>query len=303
MDRLRAILLVFLFLILNSFSFAQNEHWWWYEIHQHDGVTPWQRYLIMSPGFFGPNAFPIPDINNGLLNTNVELEAALEGHFNKHEQTENVFTKLFIPLMEGKVGLQLSMVPIEFFNYDTLIRDRRFSRNYEGRGHASGDLYIGTLIQLIKDHHKWPDLLLSINLRTASGNEFESARFADAPGYYFDLSAGKSIVFREKSFLQSFRWYAMLGFYVWQTNLADHMQDDAFLYGTGFQLKSKSFSINNEFGGFYGYLNNGDRPMVYRMQLITIREKNVNFSLRFEHGFSDYNFRSLRVSLLYNPKL
>lgn len=302
MNKLKKTFFVFLFIIVNSAAFAQNEHDWWYEIHQNDGVTPWQRYLIMSPAFFGPNAFPIPDINTGLLNTKLELETAIEGHFNKHEQTENLFDKLFIPLMKGKVGLQVSMVPIEFFEYDTIIRDQQFSRNYEGTGHATGDLYISTLIQLVKNHPKWPDLLLGINLRTATGTEFESARFADSPGYYFDLSAGKSILFKEESSIQSIRWYAMLGFYVWQTNLADHIQDDALLFGAGIQLQTKSFLWINEFGGFYGYLNNGDRPLVYRMQLKTNREKPLNYSLRFEHGLNDYNFRSLRFSLLYTPK-
>ncbi|MCD6178980.1 MAG: hypothetical protein J7K39_03665 [Bacteroidales bacterium] len=298
---LKTKLFVFFFLIVSSFTQAQNEHWWWYKIHQHDGVTPWQRYLIMSPAYFGPNAFPIPDINQGLLQSDLQVETAFEGHYNSHEQTNNLFTKFFIPLLKGKVGLQLWMVPIEFFSHDTLIRDERFSRNYEGKGHASGDLYIGTQIQLLKGHPKWPDLLLGINLRTASGNEFGSARFADAPGYYFNLSAGKTYAFKNQH-IQSIRVYAMLGFYVWQTNLADHMQDDAILFGAGFQLHSALFTLSNEIGGFYGYLNNGDRPIVLRSSIQTKRNKKLNLRLRFEHGIQDYNFRSIRLSLIYNFK-
>lgn len=293
--------LVFFFLIISSFTQAQNEHWWWYEIHDHDGVTPWQRYLIMSPAYFGPNAFPVPDINQGLLQTNLQIETAFEGHYNSHEQTNNLYTKLFIPLIKGKVGIQLSMVPIEFFSHDTVIRDERFSRNYEGKGSSSGDLYISTQIQLLKGHPKWPDLLLGINLRTASGNEFGSARFADSPGYSFDLSAGKTIRFKNSP-NNSIRVYAMFGFYVWQTNLADHIQDDAILFGTGFQLQSKSFSLSNELGGFYGYLNNGDRPIVLRSRIQTKRDKRLNFSFQFEHGLQDYNFRSIRLSLIHRIK-
>jgi len=298
---LKTKLFVFFFLIISSFTQAQNEHWWWYEIHDHDGVTPWQRYLIMSPAYFGPNAFPVPDIKQGLLQNNLQIETALEGHYNSHEQTNNLFTKIFIPLLKDKVGIQLSMVPIEFFSYDTVIRDERFSRNYEGTGSAFGDLYISTQIQLLKDHPKWPDLLLGINLRTASGDEFGSARFADAPGYYFDLSAGKTFAFKNSS-NNSIRIYAMLGFYVWQTNLADHIQDDALLFGAGFQVQSKSFSLSNELGGFYGYLNNGDRPIVLRSRIQSKRDKSLNFSFQFEHGLQDYNFRSIRLSLIYRIK-
>lgn len=294
-------LFVFFFLLISGFTQAQNAHWWWYKIHEHDGFTPWQRYLIISPAYFGPNAFPTPDIKTGLLQTNLELETALEGHYNAHEQTHNLFTKLIIPLVKDKAILQLSMVPIEFFSHDTLIRDQRFSRNYEGKGHASGDLYIGTVIQLLKDHPKWPDLVLGINLRTASGNEFGSARFADAPGYYFDFSAGKSYPLKNPK-LQSIRLYAMLGFYVWQTNVADHIQDDALLFGTGFQLDSKKISFSNEIGGFYGYQQNGDQPIVLRSRIKTKRDKSLNFSFQFEHGIHDYNFRSIRFSLIYSFK-
>ena len=106
----------------------------------------------MSPAFFGPNALPVPEINQGLIKTAYELESAIEGHYNAHEQTHNLYTKLFIPLHKNKVGIQLSMVPIEFFSYDSLIRDERFSRNYNGKGSANGDLYIGAQIQLLKNH-------------------------------------------------------------------------------------------------------------------------------------------------------
>ncbi|MBN2237463.1 MAG: hypothetical protein JW729_07875 [Bacteroidales bacterium] len=292
-------LFVFFFLIISSFTQAQNEHWWWYEIHQHDGVTPWQRYLVMSPAFFGPNAFPIPEIQNGKLSEQLSFETALELHLNTHEQTENIYTKLSIPLIKNKVALFLNLVPMEHYSYDTLIRDQRFSRNYEGKGFASGDLYIGTQIQLIENHAKWPDLLLGINLRTASGNDFESARFADSPGYFFDLSAGKSILFNEEGFIKSIRWYAVLGFYVWQTNFSDHMQDDALLYGAGLQFNTKHSSWANELGGFYGYLGNGDRPTVFRSRFKTRLTEKLQISSQFEHGLVDYNFRSFRISLIY----
>lgn len=298
MNKLKTFVFVFLFSFSCSFAFAQNYHWWWYEIHQHDGVTPWQDYLIMSPGYFGPNAFPIPEINQGKIKTNLEVESALEGHFNSHEHTLNIYNKLFIPIEKNKIGIILTMVPIEYYAHDTVIRDQRFSRNYEGKGFASGDLYIGTQIQLLRDYRGWPDVLLGINIRTASGNEFGSARFPDSPGYYFNLSLGKSFAIKN-FFFNTLRLYSDFGFYAWQTNLEAHFQNDAFLYGGGIQLNSKAFAITNEVGGLYGYLNNGDRPIVYRFRLQTVSLKAINFSLQFENGFHDYNFRSLRFSVFY----
>ncbi|MDA3906795.1 MAG: hypothetical protein PF484_12035 [Bacteroidales bacterium] len=301
MDLLKTTFFVFFLIIGNNISLAQNDHSWWYEIHQHDGVTSWEDYLIISPGYFGPNALPVPIINQGLIKNELELEVAFEGHYNTHEQTNNLFTQLFIPLQKDKVGLQLSIVPVEFFSYDTLIRDQRFSRNYEGKGSAIGDLYIGTQIQLLRNHPKWPDILFGINLRTASGNRYSSARFIDSPGYFFDLGLGKSYTLKKSPF-HSIRTYAMLGFYVWQTNLNAYFQNDAFLYGAGFQLYSGLFTISNELGGYYGYLDNGDRPLVYRFRMQLTQMKSLNFSLQFEHGIKDYNFRSLRFSALYSFK-
>jgi len=144
-----------------------------------------------------------------------------------------------------------------------------------------------------------PDVLISINLRTASGNEFGSARFADSPGYYFLLSSGKSIPLNTKAFT-SLRFYGMLGFYAWQTNLAGHFQDDAVIYGFGIKLDSKHFSVSTDLDGFSGYLKNGDRPLVYRFRALTSMDSNINYGLQFEHGIVDYNFRSLRFSFIYS---
>jgi len=301
LDKIKKTLLILFFIVLNSFAIAQSYHQWWYDIHEHDGVTPWQRYLIISPNYFGPNAFPIPMNNQAILSSNIELETAFEGHYNSHEQTHNIFSKLNIPFLKDKISLQIFAVPVEYYSHDTLIRDQRFSRNYEGKGIAYGDIYFSTLIQLVKDHAKWPDILLGIHLKTASGSDFGSARFADVPGYYFDLSMGKSFNLKSQH-IQSLRIYSMLGFYVWQTNLPTYFQDDAFLFGFGAQIKSKSISWSNEFAGFYGYINNGDRPFVFRSKFQTLFSGKINYGLQFEHGINDYNFRSIRLSVIYNFK-
>jgi len=301
MHRLKTILFVFVFLSIGSVVTAQNDHWWWYEIHDYDGYTPWQRYLIQSPAYFGPNAFPLPQNYQGLLTKNAYLETALEGHFNAHENTENLFGRLFIPLLKEKVGIEVSMVPFEVYAHDTLIRDERFSRNYDGKGTASGDVYIGTQIQLLKNHSRWPDLLLGIHIRTASGNQYEAARFADSPGYFFDVSAGKTYAVNNWLF-KEIRLSGLIGFYVWQTNLAAHFQDDALLYGAGIQLRGEKLLWYNGLIGFYGYLNNGDRPLALRSRLQTQWTKKINLGFQFEHGLHDYNFRSLRLSLIYTFK-
>ncbi|MBN2237464.1 MAG: hypothetical protein JW729_07880 [Bacteroidales bacterium] len=287
----------FFLLIFSQLGLAQGT--WWNNINEWDRIIPWERYLTQSPGFMGPNAFPVPEIKEGKMDSLLTFETAFEVHLNQHEQTKNIFSSLFIPFSNKKVGLNLFIVPIEIYKYDTFLRDQRSSTDYDGQGTATGDLYIGTHIQLI-ENKKWiPDILLTINIKTASGNSYGAARFSDSPGYYFDLSFGKSLALnKEKS--AAIRMYGMLGFYAWQTNLPDHFQDDAVLYGIGAHFFTKKFNINQSFGGFKGYLNNGDHAQVYRLDIQTNTKRTVNYKLRFQYGLKDIDYRSFRFSLLYH---
>jgi hypothetical protein len=46
---------------------AQENFSWWNELHNWDGLSPWEGYLIVSPDFFGPNALPVPKLQNGRI--------------------------------------------------------------------------------------------------------------------------------------------------------------------------------------------------------------------------------------------
>ena len=290
-------LLFFLFMLQSITIFAQGT--WWNNENNWDRITPWERYLTLSPGYMGPNAFPVPEVKTGQIEKSLTFETAVEGHFNEHEETKNIFTRLFIPFKNKKVGLQLFIVPFEMYKYDEFIRKQRSSTDYNGQGVASGDLYIGTHIQVIENHIVLPDILLTINIKTASGNQYGAARFSDAPGYYFDLSFGKSIELSQETKL---RLYAMLGFYAWQTNLPDHFQNDAVIYGLGANLEFKNLCINQNFGGFDGYLDNGDHSQVYRLDIQTKLNSSVNYGIRFQYGMKDFDYQSIRFSMLYNLK-
>lgn len=292
----RSVFILILFFFALEFTYAQGT--WWNNENNWDRITPWERYLTLSPGYMGPNAFPVPEFKTGKMESELVFETALEAHFNQHEQTQNLYTRLFIPFKNKKVGLQFFMVPFEIFNYDKFIRAQRSSTDYDGQGVSTGDLYIGTHIQLLENRVILPDILLSINIKTASGNQYGAARFSDAPGYYFDLSFGKSIPLNSEK-TSSLRFYTMIGFYAWQTNLPDHFQNDAVIYGLGLNLALKNIAINQSFGGLSGYLNNGDQVQVYRLDVQTKSKNPVNYKLRFQYGMKDLDYRSIRLSMLY----
>ena len=298
----RLLILLSLLILCNMGLSAQEDYTWWNEIHQWDGITPWNNLITISPGFLGPNALPVPEIQDGSIARNASVETGFDGYYSKGDRTANLFTRLFLPLFSDRAALDLWYIPVEYYVTDTVTRDLRYSREYDGKGTSLGDLYFGTAIQLVQERDKFPGILVTLNARTASGTNFHAARHSNTPGYYFDLSAGKTFQTGE-GILEQIRIYGMMGLYVYQTNLSNHMQNDAFLYGVGTNLEFHRWSLKQQLGGYYGYLDNGDRPMVYRALVAVNATKSMDILLRFQQGFVDFAYSSIRVSTLitFNP--
>ena len=281
------------------FCLSQDYNWW-NDLHNWDGVTHWSQYMKLAPAYMGPNALPVPEIKNPLMSMNPGVSIAYENHFSKGDKTNNAYAEIFLPLFSDKVGLNLNIVPLEHYRMDEATRDLRISRDFDGEGYASGDLYIATYIKILQDKQSLPDMLLTINLRTASGNNLNAARYTDTPGYWFDLSMGKEFKLNSSK-IKSITQYGMIGFYVWQTNIINYYQNDALLYGIGNDILFKKIEICNSIGGYRGYLGNGDRPMVYRLAIRSKFESIFNYELRYQQGINDFQYSSFRLALVANP--
>lgn len=297
MNRSLSRLLLFLMLCgLAMQSNAQDDGYqWWNNKHNWDGVTNWWKYMTYSPAYMGANALPVPEIRDASIEKKVNLETRGDFHFSKGDKTQNLFLRLRYPLWDGRIAIELYGIPIEHFKTDTITRDERAARDYDAEGWAAGDLYIGTLIQLVRNHKSWPDILLGISLRTATGGGLGSARYTDTPGYFFDLSFGKSFSVSPKLKLRPF---VMLGFYVWQTNRDDYRQNDAFLYGLGLSFYNDKFEFNAKYGGYKGYIDNGDAPMVFRANAIYKFPK-THIKLSFQQGLQDYDYSTVSFGAVF----
>lgn len=268
---------------------------WWNQKHQWDGVTHWHKYLRIKPAYMGPNALPVPLIETGLLPSEMTLKSGLARHKGTGDLTLNPELEAYIPLYSQRVGLHLSLVPLEYYRTDTLTRDLRRARGVSGEGFAAGDLYIGTRIQLIKAEGNGPDVSFSINLKTASGSKLSDARFTDTPGYYFVLAFGKSW----DTGKGHWRVFANTGFYVWQTFGDRHYQNDAILYGVGFQYERFGWQLTQDLSGYNGYIGGGDKPAVYRINLRKMRKRKTDFFVGWQKGLRDYPFTTWRAGLVY----
>ena len=81
---------IFLFAQANPYLSNDPYHHW-------DGITHWSKYLIVSPGYFGPNALPVPDVKQGLIGDFFHGELSLVNHFSKRDNTNNLYTNFYIP--------------------------------------------------------------------------------------------------------------------------------------------------------------------------------------------------------------
>ena len=235
----------------------------------------------ISPGYFGPNAFPVPAMLDGRANGSLHAEIAADGYFGQSgDQTADIFFKLNIPLFTDRVNLSVWMPIYEWYRG-------------EHNGSGAGDVYVSTDIWLFKERKYVPDVAFRAALKTASGGQFAQKRHFDGPGYWFDLSAGKSFWVQDKV---EFRLAGTIGFLCWQTTTA--RQNDALYYGLQGQVNSRYLSMSATWSGYTGWEQAGDRPMVIAARL-TGHVRNFNPFIQYQYGIKDYPYHQIRVGISY----
>ena len=194
----------------------------WYEKRQ---------YLIYSPRYFGANAFPFPELMGGKLSSRWEVEVRGEYHTMPGDQTQDIFARLYVPIAGGKAALSVSGVIQEWYKTSEAVRDERHAVDVKSPIPCFGDVIVNCYYQVLRSE-KWADILVSANIKTASGGRLCDARFTDAASYWFDANLGRDL-WQSSDRKSSIRLDALLGFYCWMTNQEDNRQDDAFCYGVG----------------------------------------------------------------------
>ena len=290
--------LLFLILLMIPVSVFSQEDWnWWNIIHGwQPGMPSWRSFIIISPGFLGPNALPVPEMKKGLLSEKKEIEFGTDLHFMKGDNTQDLSGRFYYPFAKGKIALEISGVMLEHYAMSEVIRDERIARDKDGRGLAIGDLYFTTMVQLIKAR-KFPDTMLRMSCKTASGGRLDAARYADSPGYFFDLNFSKRLGAEMQK--TKFVPFGSLGFYSWQTNDDMNLQNDAILYGAGFDVDRGKFTVSNSISGYHGYKDNGDRPMVYTFDFRK-EMKNKTLRIQYLYGLHDWVYQTVKISLIWS---
>ena len=254
----------------------------------------------IAPAYFGPNAFPVPDMLDGRTSSDLKLElygdcflGTTTGNV-ADDVTGDLFVKLTLPLFTPKANLTVWMPIFEYFYTSAEVNDlRRLPHAGSLQGMDSGDVYVSADVRILSQEKHHIDIAARAVLKTASANQFAKGRCYDAPGYFFDVAFGRGFQLGEYSNL---RLALSGGFLCWQTD--NGRQNDAVMYGALLAYNYKRFSIDTCFGGYAGWENDGDRPMTLKTSL---SYRLGDFSLRLMHqvGFNDWPYHQIRFGATY----
>jgi hypothetical protein len=288
---MRKFLLLFLISCYHSL-YAQDLNWWQNNVNW-DGTTHWYKYLIISPKYFGPNALSVPAINNGSADTIISLAATGNFHFSKGDNTQNIMLYGNYTTKNNTISVDAQFVPYERFqvSHEKKTERKVYYKNYYDK-EVVGDVVVNTTIQLFQRWRENFQLAMRVGVRMPSGGGQGSARYADVPGYWIDF--GGAIPFKNPEW----KWMTMIGFLVWQTNQDALRQDDAFLFGSGFEWNHNDLRLQAYGAGFLGYKNNGDKPIVLRLNFEKRKNRNV-FLFRMQQGVRDFSYFTIEAGFKY----
>ena len=255
----------------------------------------------IAPAYFGPNAFPVPDMLDGRTSAELKLDVYGDCFLGTttgrvaDDVTGDLFAKLTIPVFTPKVNLTVWMPLCEYFYTSGEVNAfRRLPYDEALQGFEIGDIYLSTDVQILSQERRHVDVALRAALKTASANQFAKGRCYDAPGYFFDVAVGREFGFGGGD--HTLRLVATTGFLCWQTD--NGRQNDAVMYGAKVAYRYKNFSVDTAFGGYAGWENDGDRPMTLKTNL-SYHIGALSVCLGHQVGFIDWPYHQLRVGVNY----
>lgn len=247
----------------------------------------------IAPKYFGPYAFPVPDVNDGRMHSSLYAEAGCDGVVG-HLASDKDYTvcpwfKIAVPLWTDRVNFLVFGDIHEFYWDNPEVRALRRVESLENlKSHSSGNIYFGLDVLALKEGQYRPSVVISATTQTASGSKYSRARHYDAAGYYFTVSVGKTF--------GEFHLSAYTGFLCWQTDRG--RQNDALMLGAKASWSHKWFSAYAEYGTYLGREKEGDQPRAIKIRTDFTLGHFSPF-LYYSHGFNDWPFDQLRAGLAW----
>lgn len=253
----------------------------------------------IAPAYFGPNAFPVPDMLDGRTSLSARVSVSADHYMGTLVQpggdvTMALSAKCVIPLFTPRANLVVWMPVAEYYYTSAEVNAiRRVPHEGELRGWDSGDVYVSTDMQLFTQQLHGVDIALRAALKTASGNTYAKARYYDAPGYFFDVAMGREWTLTHGTVL---RVAASGGFLCWQTDRG--RQNDAPMYGLLMAWHCGPLDLTTTWSGYAGWEHDGDCPMVIKAAA-SYRLSALSIDACYKQGLNDWPFRQLSIGCTY----
>ena len=254
-------------------------------------------FSYIGPKYFGPYAFPVPDLNDGRISRDwaVELSGdAVIGTLATSSSKDYTYAPTFkveVPL-GSRVALTVWGEFHEWYKDTYATRAlRRVDSSLPLSGHDGGNVYFSLDILLCREGRLLPSLALRAATLTATGDEYEVARHYDAPGYFFDLSAGKNLHLGSGVL----RPGASMGFVCWQIDRGT--QNDAFMLGAKCSYDHKLGTAYVEYGQYTGREGIADAPKSFKAGIRYNASPMFKPFVYFQKGLNDWPFTQFRAGL------
>ena len=250
----------------------------------------------IAPGYFGPNAFPVPEMSDGRTSARWKAELYSDHFFGSlgergEDYTTDIFARLTIPLFSPRANLVIWGPLYEFFHSGATVNSHRRLPYGDVDYHTPGDIYVSTDFQTLLQEKHGLDMTVRAVLKSASGDRYEYARYYDSPGYFFDATFGRSFALSD---CVNLRVAVSGGFLCWQTD--NGRQNDAVMYGALAGLTAGAFSVKAQYGGYVGWEQDGDAPMTLRADAAwSFGDFSINAG--YQYGLNDWPFHQLRIGL------
>lgn len=252
----------------------------------------------IGPAYFGPNAFPVPDMLDGTVSG--ELEVKLRGDWFRGDygdHTGNIMASIRVPLFTPRANLVVWMPVVEGYHLSTRWMEHAgIDPATPRRGNAIGALFVSTDVLLMRETKRRPAMAIRAGLKTASEDDWTAARYYDCPGYFFDMAFGKDFAIETHTF-KGLRVGVSGGFLCWQTDNA--RQNDATMYALKATARFRHIHISQDVRGYFGWEKNGDCPAVMKTT-IEGRIKRITPFVEYQKGLHDYPFQQFALGLKAN---
>ena len=275
----------------------------------------------VAPLYFGPNAFPVPDMLDGAVVPT--LRATLAADYARGDFGDGATSAMFhlrLPLFTSRANLAVWLPVVEGYHLTPEWKEHaRIADNPTTCGCEVGSAFVSTDVVVLTEARRRPLITVRAALKTASEDDWTTARYYDCPGYFFDAALGKGLRF-SASVLHELRLAASGGFLCWQTD--NGRQNDATMYAVGLKARfgapaanlaadnprrGVEFELSQDFRGYSGWEGDGDRPMVVKTRFAADiplskpseapRRCSLTPFVSYEKGLRDYPYQRFEVGL------